>query len=375
MVPYNPFVVGKYISPEYFCDRKSETELLWKHIINGRNIALIAPRRLGKTGLIQHFFRQENVSQEYYTIFVDFYATTSLTEMVYLLGKSIYDTLRPTHNKWVDSFFQTISSLRAGFKLDPITGEPTFDIGLGQIESANITLDEIFAYLEQADKPCIVAIDEFQQISEYEEKNVEALLRTKIQHSKNCQFIFCGSKRHMMTQMFNSASKPFYQSAITMGLDPIPQDVYADFAANLFERRNKIIERQVIEKVYNMFNGYTWYIQMILNELFALTPTKEICSEDMIQVALSNVIASQDYQYKEIMQQIPAKQKLLLQAISKEGTATNVTSGTFIKKYNLNSASSVQSALKALLEKDIITQNDKGYQVYDRFFAIWLSLF
>lgn len=93
-----------------------------------------------------------------------------------------------------NAFFSVISSLRAGFKLDSITGEPTFDIGLGDIHAAEATLDEIFAYLEQADKPCIVAIDEFQQIGNYAEKNVEAILRTKVQHCRNAHFIFAGSQ-------------------------------------------------------------------------------------------------------------------------------------------------------------------------------------
>lgn len=50
----NPFVVGKYVSPAYFCDREQETATLIKHLTNGRNVALISPRRMGKSGLIEH---------------------------------------------------------------------------------------------------------------------------------------------------------------------------------------------------------------------------------------------------------------------------------------------------------------------------------
>ena len=180
----NPFVVGRYVSDKYFCDREGETSFLIKQIENGRNVALISPRRLGKTGLIQHLFHQESIEKNYHAFFVDIYATTSLTEFVYLLGKAIYDELKPKKTVWTERFFQIITSLRAGFKLDMVTGEPCFDIGLGDIQAPQTTLDEIFAYLETADKPCIVAIDEFQQIGGYEEKNVEALLRTKIQQCK-----------------------------------------------------------------------------------------------------------------------------------------------------------------------------------------------
>ena len=184
----NPFVVGRYVSDKYFCDREGETSFLIKQIENGRNVALISPRRLGKTGLIQHLFHQESIEKNYHAFFVDIYATTSLTEFVYLLGKAIYDELKPKKTVWTERFFQIITSLRAGFKLDMVTGEPSFDIGLGDIQAPQTTLDEIFAYLETADKPCIVAIDEFQQIGGYEEKNVEALLRTKIQQCKQTMF-------------------------------------------------------------------------------------------------------------------------------------------------------------------------------------------
>ena len=163
----NPFVVGRYVSDYYFCDREKETEFLTKQIMNGKNVALISPRRMGKTGLIRHCFNNEKIKNEFYTFFVDIYSSTSLPEFVYLLGKNIYEVLKPQKNAWKERFFQIISSLRMGFKLDAITGEPTFDIGLGDIQSPQITLDEIFNYLESADKTCIVEIYEFQQICTY----------------------------------------------------------------------------------------------------------------------------------------------------------------------------------------------------------------
>lgn len=369
----NPFVVGRYVSDKYFCDREEETIFLKKQIENGRNVALISPRRLGKTGLIHHFFTQHSITNDYYTFFVDIYATSSLAEFVYLLGKAIYEELKPKKTQWTERFFNIISSLRIGFKLDTITGEPTFDIGLGDIQSPQTTLDEIFQYLECADKPCIVAIDEFQQIGNYAEKNVEALLRTKIQQSTNTSFIFSGSKRHTMSNMFNSASKPFYQSAITMPLAPIPIDVYADFASQMFEMYDKNVNQQLIETVYKQFEGYTWFVQMIMNELFALTSTHELCDIDKLEIARKNIIQSQENAYKEMLSNLSHKQKILLQAIAKEGIAEGITSAKFIKKYNLSSASSIQAALKPLLENDLLTQNENRYRVYDYFFADWLK--
>ena len=369
----NPFVVGKYLSDKYFCDRIEETEFLRKQLQNGRDVALISPRRIGKSGLIQHFFNQEDIKEDYYLFFIDIYATTSLAEFVYTLGKEIYAQLKPQSAVWKEKFFQIIASFRVGFKLDQMTGAPSFDLGLGDIQAPQTTLDEIFAYIEEADKPCIIAIDEFQQIGEYAEKNVEALLRTKIQKCHRAQFIFSGSKRHIMSNMFNSPAKPFYQSAISMGLEPIPLPIYSEFVTSLFKERDKNIESEVIESVWNQYDGYTWFVQMMMNELFALTATNETCKTDMIPEAKHNVVLSQESSYKDLLSNLPPKQKIVLQAIAKEGIARNITSSKFIKKYNLNSASSVQAAVKLLLKNDLLTQIDNGYRVYDFFLSEWLA--
>lgn len=370
----NPFVVGKYLSDRYFCDRSEETEFLRKQMNNGRNVALISPRRLGKSGLIHHFFNQPDIKETYHVFFVDIYATSSLAEFVYVLGKEIYEKLKPTSTIWKEKFFQVIASLRVGFKLDPMTGMPGLDLGLGDIQSPQTTLDEIFDYLNESDKPCIVAIDEFQQIQDYAERNIEALLRTKIQRCQTTQFIFAGSKRHVMSNMFNSPAKPFYQSAISMGLDAIPQETYADFAVQLFEEQDKTIDREVIQAVWNAYEGCTWFVQMMMNELFSLTPSGGHCCAEMMADAKRNVILSQESSFKDLLTHIPPKQKIVLQAIAKEGTARNITSSKFIKKYNLNSASSVQAAVKLLLKSGILTQNDDdSYRIYDYFFSEWLA--
>ena len=368
----NPFVVGRYVSDRYFCDRRQETDFLVKQTANGRNVALISPRRMGKTGLIRHCFNQESVRQAYYTFFTDIYATTSLAEFVYVLGKSVYDELKPRKTAWAEKFFAVIKSLRIGFRLDAAMGEPTFDIGLGDIQSPQTTLDEIFDYLEHADRPCVVAIDEFQQIAGYAEGNVEAMLRTKIQQCRQTQFIFSGSKRHLMNNMFNSSSKPFYQSAISMGLAPIPLEIYLPFAVRLFEEYGKHIDTALIETAYKHFEGCTWFVQMVMNELFALTAPSECCPADRLETALTNVIQTQESSYKDLLSNLAPRQKMVLQAIAKEGKANNITSSSFIKKYNLPSASSVQAAIKPLLKNDWVTQDNGYYQVYDYFCAEWL---
>lgn len=205
MVQLNPFIIEGYLSPEYFCDRVEETTLLTRHLTNRCNVALIAPRRLGKSGLIYNCFQQENIREQYHCIYIDIYDTKNLNEFVYALGKGILTALKPKGRKVWEFFLNTLLSLKSTISFD-INGNPEWSVGLGDIQVPNITLDEIFAYLEQADKPCLVAIDEFQTVANYPEKTVEATLRKRIQNCHNANFVFSGSKRHMMALMFTFPS-------------------------------------------------------------------------------------------------------------------------------------------------------------------------
>ncbi len=368
----NPFIVTGKIEPEYFCDRVNESARLIKSITNGNNLVIISPRRMGKTGLIQFCYDKPEIANEYYTFFIDILHTSSLREFTHLLGRAIYDTLLPRNRKMATLFIQTIKSISGKFGFDPITNMPTFNVELGDIEQPEYTLDEIFQYLANADKPCIVAIDEFQQIAKYPEKNIEALLRTHIQKLRNSNFIFAGSERHMMQEMFTSAARPFYNSADILELKAIAPEIYIPFVMEHFEKRGKSISAENVKWVYKLFKGHTYYIQRTFNESFADTDKGEECTKEIIESAIDNMVASNDTIFREILSNIPEKQKALLYAIAKDGEATQITSAQFIKRHSLQSASSVQAAAKKLLEKDIITQINKVYSVTDKLFAMWM---
>lgn len=323
-------------------------------------MVIISPRRMGKTGLIQFCYEKPEIKNEFYTFFIDILHTSSLREFTYLLGREIYETLLPRSKKMTKLFLQTIKSISGKFGFDPMTNLPTFNIELGDIDRPEYTLDEIFRYLAAADRPCIVAIDEFQQVAKYPEKNIEALLRTHIQKIRNSNFIFAGSERHMMQEMFLSASRPFYHSADMLELKAIAPEIYIPFIVQHFESRERHIEAANVEKVYHLFKGHTYYIQKTFNEAFADTPEEGECTLETIKTAIDNMIAANDTIFREILSNIPEKQKELLYAIAKDGEAERITSAEFIKRHSLASASSVQSAVKKLLEKDIITETTRN---------------
>ncbi len=368
----NPFVTKGYAGSEFFCDRERETNDILSLLTNENNLAIISPRRLGKTDLIRHCFAQPDIKDNYHTFLIDIYATNSLRDFVYEFGKAIMDDLRPKGRKVWGRFVSTLKSLKSEISFD-INGNPVWGIGLGNIENPTVTLDEIFYYLEHADKPCIVAIDEFQQITNYNDgKNIEAALRTHIQHCCQTTFLFAGSKRHLMSEIFTSPSRPFYQSVITMGLAPISLEKYVEFARRQFRDYGKDVETKVIETVYAQFHGVTSCLQRVMNVLFFRTAPNECCTTDMVEEAVNYLLDLYSDNYETQMSQMSERQRTLFRAITAEGQVRGLTGSAFIRKYRLLSASSVMSAAKALLDKDLITQEQGAYSIYDQFFALWL---
>ena len=367
----NPFLTFGYNGPEYFCDREEETKRLTSLLINGNHVALISPRRMGKTGLIKHCFSQARLQKDYHLFIVDIYATKSQAELTYKLGQSILSTLKSKGRKSWERFIQTVSSLRTGISLDAF-GQPSWNLEIGDIKTPQITLDEIFQYLSEADKPCLVAIDEFQSIMDYPEKNVEAQLRTYIQDCNNTWFVFSGSKRHMMGEMFFSPARPFYQSASTMSLKPIPLESYTPFIKHHFENSGLNIKEDAIEHLYRKFDGITWYIQKICNEVFAAADAERPCSISDIDVAIDYATGEKEDTFQDLIARLTVKQKSLLTALARAGKNVRPTSEEFIKKYRLGTASSIQRSLSALQDKDIVTNEEGKYIIYDYFLSNWL---
>ena len=353
------------MSPDFFCDRTEETALLTRHITNRCNVALIAPRRLGKSGLIHNCFYQKEMHEQYHCIYIDIYDTKNLNEFVYALGKGILTALKPKGRKVWEAFLNILQSLKSTISFD-INGAPEWSVGIGDIQVPDVTLDEIFTYLDKAGKPCIIAIDEFQTIASYPEKTVEATLRKRIQNCHNASFIFSGSKRHMMSLMFTSQSRPFYHSSSIMGLEPINRKTYLDFANHHLSKAGKQISSEAFSYLYQRFNGITWYIQYVLNMLYTSFSDEDVLHEDDVKLCIENILMQQRFAYQSLLFQLTSKQKQLLTIIAKEGNVSSVLSQEFLHEHRL-SASTVQGVVKALLDKDFITQDDGAYQLCDKF--------
>ena len=221
--------------------------------------------------------------------------------------------------------------------------------------------------------PVLLPFDEFQQIANYPEKNIEALLRTHIQQASNTHFIFAGSEYHIMQKMFMSSARPFYNSADTLELKAIDLDVYTQFVIEHMNNGKRIISHELVKMVYQLYRGNTYAMQKTFNELYSITKEGSTVTTDMVITAINNVIDSKEPMFREQLSNIPDKHKPLLYAIAQEGEAERMTSAKFVKDHNLASASAVQYAATQLLTKGVITKLAGKYSINDPFFALWIT--
>ena len=370
MKPNNPFLISGYHSPEFFCDREQETAKILDALSNGRNVTLIAPRRMGKTGLIRHaFYHLKEQQPEIVTLYMDIFSTQSLGDFVRLFANTVLGKLDSAPQKTLSRISQFIRSCRPVFTFDEITGVPKVTIDVAPAEEEN-TLKEIFNYLASSEKRCYIAIDEFQQITEYDDKGVEALLRSYIQFLPNVSFIFSGSRKHIMQEMFTSSKRPFYQSTQVVTIDAIDKEKYAQFAIEQFAKHNTELPVDVLEAIYDKYNGHTWYMQALLNRLYGYNRNVD---PELVAYATEEIIAEYSYSYVDLLKSYTAGNIKLLKAIAQDGCVKEVLSGDFIAKYKLRAASSVSSSLKKLLNNELVYLTDQGYIIYDRFMGEWLS--
>ncbi len=369
MKPYNPFLIAGYHSPEFFCDREAETATILDALYNGRNVTLIAPRRMGKTGLIQHaFYRLKEQASDIVTLYLDIYSTQSLGDFVRLFANAVLGKLDTTPQKALNRIKKFIRSCRPVFTFDELTGTPKVTIEVAPAEEES-TLKEIFDYLGSSEKRCYIAIDEFQQLAEYPEKGVEALLRSYIQFVPHVNFIFAGSKQHVMQEMFTSSKKPFYQSTQLLTIGAIDRDKYADFATGHFSGHNLQLPREIFDAIYDKFDGHTWYIQNLLNRLYSYNRDVD---EELVAYAVQQIVSEQSYSYADLLKAYSSGHVRLLKAIAQEGSVKEVLAGDFISKHKLRAASSVRASLKKLLDNELIYQTSCGYIIYDRIMEKWL---
>lgn len=365
----NPFVYKGYEGPEYFCDRTEETEKIVSGMQNGRNITLISPRRVGKTGLIKHVFHHlQQTDKSAVCLYIDIFATQRLHDFVTLFCSAFVEEVVNREKSIFSKALEAFKGWRPVFGADPLTGVPQVSVTIEPVHTEH-TLRSIFDYIERLDKEVYIAFDEFQQITQYPEQGTEALLRSYIQFS-HAHFIFSGSKFHLMSEMFSSPKRPFYLSTQFLYLAPLHEEIYYLFANHFFEHRKGLLTREAFHHVYGLCNGSTWHVQLLLNRLYETE--RRVETEKQVNVAVESVLSAMAPGFEGLLLMLTPNQQDLLKAIARAEPVGQPQGKDFIKRYDLSSPSSVKSSVTALQDKDLIFRDSSGYIVYDRLMSLWL---
>ena len=174
-----------------------------------------------------------------------------------------------------------------------------------------------------------------------------------------------------MYEMFGSPKRPFYQSTSMMTLQPLHHEIYYDFASRWFEAQKGSLSKEVFQQLYSLFDGYTWYLQSVLNRLYETE--RHVTDYQQVRETILNILKDKSSQYEMVMTFLTNNQRNLLIAIAKDSYVAQLQANEFIRKHELPSASSIKKALTVLKDKDLVYQTEKGYMIYDRFFDLWLK--
>lgn len=366
----NPFLLSGYYGKKYFCDREEELNILYDNFANERNTVLYAWRRMGKTALVKCFLQKLEKKNEAESVYVDLLGTREAGDAIRLITQAVHERFGRTSSGMSAAFQKLVALLGLEMSFDVNTGIPSFSLGVRNAQIPEKSLKAIGDFLESRSRKIVVAIDEFQQISHYPDGNGEAVFRSWTQSFPGIRFIFCGSHRGLMTSMFAEKNRPFYRSAQLVELNAIELKNYSSFISKHFKEGGKVISEDAISFIYKWTRSQTYSIQLICNKLYGaydksgIIETETVCKEILMQesVLFSN--------YTNLLTSVQWK---VLKAIAKDEPASAVLSADFTNRHNLGAASSINTALKMLMDHELIIFEDNTYLIHDVLLARWLQ--
>lgn len=371
----NPFIIKSYESKELFCDREEELQQMLRNCINSSDMTLISQRRMGKTGLILRLFDEiKDVRPDIHTIYFDIFASRNIDDFIKLMAEAAMKSF-PSKTTMGEKLLTFIKSLRPQLSFDTITGEPQLQIAYQTAHEKEYTLRGLFDFLDSQKEHIVIAIDEFQQIRDYPEQNMEALLRTYIQQTHNLTFIFCGSKKHMMTDIFANEKKPFYNSTAFVSLDKISETSYSAFIRQLFKDRHRSITDEALQFILDWTRRHTYYTQQLCHTVYA--NGNETVTIDDVKKACEQLMKQGEAVYMQYRQMLTEKQWDYLIAVAKEGSVQQITASAFLRNHKIGTPSVSRRHADSLCEKgllnDDITINGTTYSLSDVFLSHWME--
>ncbi|OGG46952.1 MAG: hypothetical protein A3F84_21080 [Candidatus Handelsmanbacteria bacterium RIFCSPLOWO2_12_FULL_64_10] len=370
----NPFIFGGVVSGEAFCDREEELTELLRAARNGQNVVLHSPRRFGKTSLIRRAL-DEAASQGILTLYVDLYPAVSKQKFLDLYAGALARSL----SGGLESVAGTLRRLLP--KLIPkvviqANGAPTFEFDYDRSTPITPHLDDLLEAMQvragRAGVNAVVVFDEFQEIVAYEDDEIERQMRSHFQHHADVSYVFLGSRRYLMRALFDNPNRPLYRSARHLPLGPLPAEALRAFIQGRFEQTGFSVASEAIEDLIRTCQGHPYYTQLLCHLLWDRCIETRTVEAPHVEGALNDALRREEGVFVTLWDTLSRKQRQALTALSRE-PAGQVFSAAYLKRHGLGSASSVQKALSALADRELIDRTNGDYAIPDLLFRRWIA--
>jgi hypothetical protein len=369
----SPFLFGTTVSIDSFTNREEEVAKLTKNLTQGINTMLISPRRWGKSSLVEKVIHKLNAEKsQFRTVSIDLFSVSCEEEFLELFAKEVIKASSSVLQDWINTgkefFQQLIPKLSLG--LDPLTDfSLSFDWNeLKKHRTEILNLPEKIA--EAKGIEFIICLDEFQNLSSFQEyEQLEKAMRATWQRQKKVTYCLYGSKRHMMTDIFNNPSKPFYRFGTILMLQKIKREKWISFIMDCFSKTKKSISQETAAWIPTLMKDHSWYVQQLAH--YTWQSTDKVAGIEEINNALQELIHANSPLYQREIETLSTTQINLLKAISSQ--EPKLSSKESIQKFHLGTSASVTKNKGILINADIISNENGKLEFLDPAFELWFQ--
>lgn len=377
MYQTNPFSFDVVASGKNFCNRESEVKELLGNIRSSHNVIIFSQRRYGKTSLIKKVLDLVRI-EGFLTIYTDIYHVLDEEDLVKAYAKALASTIEGPIEKIFQTLKTIFSSLRPKIAIDS-DGRPEFTFGMESGRDTLMDLEEVFEsvnkYACKKGVKAVVVFDEFQQIGQLQQSHrIESIIRSKIQSHENISYIFMGSKKHLILDLFSDPARPFYGSGKMFPLDKIAPKHLELFISERFRSTGKNLPIEEASRLVEICESHPYYTQYVSHSLWEITlPNSSITAIDL-KNAIDLTISRVSPRYEGIWELLPVRQRQSLIALANMKPGQKIFSGEVVQKYGLASAPSFRKALRSLVEKSIVDRDQNTYTIIDIFLKKWIHI-
>ena len=365
------FIYGVAVEGNNFTDREKETRRLKQDFENGQNMILISPRRIGKTSLVRKV--QTLVDKSIVTVYMDIYDCRNEYEFYNKFAAALMKQTAGKTEAILKNIKEFLVRLSPTISFGP---DPNNELSLSLgITPKNYLPEEILQLPERIatkiGKHIVVCIDEFQQVGEFPDSlEVQKRMRGVWQLQSNASYCLFGSKKHLLTNLFQNKRMPFYQFGDIMFLQPIPTEDWTPFIRQKFEEKKMSISDAVIEKICSTVRNQSSYVQQLAWNVMLNTTKK--ADENTLETAIEDMLNQNSQLFLQQIENLTAYQMNFLKAVAK-GVHTDFTSKEVLDNYDLGSKSNVAGIITVLTKKEFIEKTPKGIQITDPVFQLWFT--